>query len=128
RSPGICRKSQFLSPDRYNSPLTMEPNDKKPQAEPPQDENQIIAERRAKLAKLREAGPAFPNDFRRKHLSSDLHAQYGARSKEELEAEKPGPFVVAGRMLLKRVMGKASFATLQDMGGRIQVYVNNDVT
>src|SRR6185503_12344191 len=96
--------------------------------EPPQDENQIIAERRSKLAKLREAGPAFPNDFRRKHLSSDLHAKYGARTKEELEAEKPGPFVVAGRMLLKRVMGKASFATLQDMGGRIQVYVNNEVT
>jgi len=99
----------------------------KPMApEAPQDENQIIAERRAKLAKLRESGPAFPNDFRRKDLSSDLHAKYGAKTKEELEAEKPGPFVVAGRMLLKRVMGKASFATLQDMGGRIQIYVNND--
>ncbi|HUL96166.1 MAG TPA: lysine--tRNA ligase [Usitatibacter sp.] len=92
----------------------------------PQDENQIIAERRAKLAKLREAGQAFPNDFRREHLSSELHARYGAKTKEELEAEKPGPFVVAGRMMLKRVMGKASFATLQDMGGRIQLYVNND--
>jgi lysyl-tRNA synthetase class 2 len=97
-----------------------------PPAEAPQDENQIIAERRAKLAKLREGGQAFPNDFSRKHLSSELHAKYGAKTKEELEAEKPGPFAVAGRMLLKRVMGKASFATLQDMGGRIQIYVNND--
>src|SRR5205085_3836374 len=105
-------------------------NDKNnpPPPEAPQDENQIIAERRGKLAKLREAGPAFPNDFRRRDLSSDLHAKYGAKTKEELEADKPGPFVVAGRMLLKRVMGKASFATLQDMDGRIQIYVNNDVT
>ena len=90
------------------------------------DENQIIAERRGKLGKLREAGQAFPNDFRRKDLAADLHARYGAKTKEELEAEKPGPFVVGGRMLLKRVMGKASFATLQDMSGRLQVYVNND--
>jgi lysyl-tRNA synthetase class 2 len=96
--------------------------------EPPQDENQIIAERRAKLAKLRERGPAFPNDFKRRHLASELHSQFGDKTREELEAAKPGPFVIAGRMLLKRVMGKASFATLQDMSGRIQVYVNNDVT
>ncbi len=94
----------------------------------PPDENQIIAERRSKLARLREQGQAFPNDFRRQHLSSDLHARFGAKTKEELEGEKPGPFVIAGRMLLKRVMGKASFATLQDMSGRIQIYVNNDVT
>jgi lysyl-tRNA synthetase class 2 len=100
----------------------------KPPVEAPQDENQIISERRAKLAKLRELGPAFPNDFKRKHLASELHAAHGAKTKEELEASKPGPFVIAGRMLLKRVMGKASFATLQDMSGRIQIYVNNDVT
>ena len=93
----------------------------------PQDENQIIAERRAKLAKLREAGQAYPNDFRRKDLSDGLQRTHGAKTKEQLEAEKPAA-VVAGRMLLKRVMGKASFATLQDMGGRIQIYVNNDVT
>ena len=96
--------------------------------EPPQDENQIIAERRAKLAKLRQHGQAFPNDFRRSHLAADLQAAHGAKTKEELEGEKPGPFAIAGRMLLKRVMGKASFATLQDMSGRIQLYVNNDVT
>jgi lysyl-tRNA synthetase class 2 len=102
-------------------------HDRNESAAPP-DENQIIAERRSKLARLREAGPAFPNDFRRKDLSSELHAKHGAKTKEDLEGEKPGPFAVAGRMLLKRVMGKASFATLQDMGGRIQIYVNNDVT
>ena len=96
-------------------------------AEPPQDENQIIAERRAKLARLREAGIAFPNDFRRKDLAAELHRFHGGKSKEQLEAEKPAA-AVAGRMLLKRVMGKASFATLQDMSGQIQVYVNNDVT
>src|SRR4051812_23235932 len=93
----------------------------------PQDENQIIAERRAKLARLREGGNAFPNDFRRKDLAADLHAEHDAKSKEDLEAAKPTA-VVAGRMMLKRVMGKASFATLQDMSGQIQVYINNDVT
>ena len=95
--------------------------------EPPQDENQIIAERRAKLARLRGAGVAFPNDFRRKDLAAELHRFHGGKTKEQLEAEKPAA-AVAGRMLLKRVMGKASFATLQDMSGQIQVYVNNDVT
>ena len=107
--------------------MSGEKNDPAPVAAP-QDENQIVAERRAKLARLRAGGPAFPNDFRRKHLAADLHAAHGEKAKEQLESEKPGPVVVAGRMLLKRVMGKASFATLQDMSGRIQVYVNNDVT
>jgi lysyl-tRNA synthetase class 2 len=100
---------------------------KQGQAEAPQDENQIIAERRQKLARLRELGPAFPNDFRRRHLAGDLRAQYDGKTREELEAAKPSASV-AGRMLLKRVMGKASFATLQDMSGQIQVYINNDVT
>jgi lysyl-tRNA synthetase class 2 len=93
----------------------------------PQDENQIIAERRAKLGKLREQGQAFPNDFRREDLAADLRRSFDGKSKEELEAAKPRA-VVAGRMMLKRVMGKASFATLQDMSGQIQVYINNDVT
>jgi lysyl-tRNA synthetase class 2 len=95
--------------------------------EPPQDENQIVAERRAKLSRLRAQGPAFPNDFRRRDLAGDLARVHGEKTREALEAEKPAA-CVAGRMLLKRVMGKASFATLQDMSGRIQVYVNNDVT
>ncbi|HXZ47411.1 MAG TPA: lysine--tRNA ligase [Usitatibacter sp.] len=94
---------------------------------PPQDENQIVAERRAKLARLREKGPAFPNDFRRRDLAAELQERHGAKTREALESERPAA-CVAGRMMLKRVMGKASFATLQDMSGRIQVYVNNDVT
>jgi lysyl-tRNA synthetase class 2 len=94
---------------------------------PPQDENQIIAERRAKLAALRAQGNPYPNDFRREHLAGDLHRAYGALDKAELESH-PIHVAVAGRMMLKRVMGKASFATLQDMSGRIQVYLSNDVT
>ncbi len=91
------------------------------------DTNQIIEERRAKLASLREQGNAFPNDFRRQHLAADLHGEHGEKDNEELEAS-PVQVVVAGRMMLKRVMGKASFATLQDMSGRIQLYVTNDAT
>src|SRR4051812_553230 len=94
---------------------------------PAADEGQVFAERRGKLARMRESGQAFPNDFRRRDLAGDLHAAHDAASKEQLEADKPAA-VVAGRMLLKRVMGKASFATLQDMSGQIQVYINNDVT
>ena len=101
-------------------------NDKDPPV-PAADENQIIAERRAKLTKLRERGPAFPNDFRRRDLAGDLQRAHGEKAKEALEAEKPTA-CIAGRMLLKRVMGKASFATLQDMSGQVQIYVNNDVT
>ena len=92
-----------------------------------QDSNQIVEERRAKLRELRAQGNAFPNDFRRGHLAADLHRDYGASSNEELEPLKV-EVTVAGRMMLKRVMGKASFATIQDMSGRIQIYVTNDVT
>ena len=93
----------------------------------PQDTNQIIAERRAKLAALRETGTAFPNDFRRNHLASDLHKKYGDQSNDTLEKD-PISVEVAGRMILKRVMGKASFATIQDMSGHIQLYITNDIT
>lgn len=89
--------------------------------------NQIIAERRAKLKAIREQGVAFPNDFERKHLAADLHAKFGKKSHEELEALQV-QVAVAGRMMLKRVMGKASFATLQDMSGRIQLFISNDHT
>jgi lysyl-tRNA synthetase, class II len=91
------------------------------------DENTLIAERRAKLAALREqtGGNAFPNDFRRDAFAGDLQSTYGATSKEELEA-KNVHVKIAGRMMLKRVMGKASFATVQDMSGRVQVYVTDD--
>ena len=92
---------------------------------PPLDENQIIAERRAKLAALRAQGPAYPNDFRRDAVAGELHAQHDAKQNEELDAS-PVTVAVAGRMVLKRVMGKACFATLQDMSGRIQLYVTMD--
>jgi lysyl-tRNA synthetase class 2 len=100
---------------------------------PGHDDNKIIAERRAKLAAIREQGVAFPNDFRPEHKAADLHAEHGARSREDLEAN-PVPVVLAGRMMLKREAGKkAAFATLQDSSGpqcdgRIQIYVTLDVT
>ncbi len=89
---------------------------------PPVDENSLIAERRAKLARLREAGVAFPNDFRRNALAADLHATYAERSDEWLSAH-PVRVRVAGRMMAKRLMGKASFAKLQDGSGQVQVYL-----
>ena len=101
------------------------PPGKGPGGDPPQDENQIIAERRAKLAELRKRGTAFPNDFRREHLAADLHSAWDGKSNEEIEP-KQVVVAVAGRMMLKRVMGKASFATIQDMSGRIQLYVTRD--
>ncbi len=99
------------------------------------DENQLIAERREKLHALREAqtqgaGVAFPNDFKPLHHAADLHTLHGDSSAEQLTAA-PVQVSVAGRMMLKRVMGKASFATIQDgslgsHGGRIQLYVTRD--
>ena len=100
------------------------------QAAQAQDENSIIAERRAKLAVLREQGVAFPNDFRPEHKAADLHERYGELNNEQLEAQAI-KVSVAGRMMLKRVMGKASFATIQDASGRksdgrVQLYITND--
>ena len=94
------------------------------------DENQLITERREKLKALRSVGIAFPNDVKPEHRAEALFAQYDSKSKEELEPLAVS-VSVAGRMMLKRVMGKASFATLQDAsfgpsGGRIQVYINNE--
>jgi len=92
---------------------------------PKEELNEILAQRMAKLDAMREKGQAFPNDFRREHLSDNLHALYNDKSKEELDALAVN-VSVAGRMMMRRVMGKASFATIQDMGGRIQVYVTRD--
>jgi lysyl-tRNA synthetase class 2 len=86
------------------------------------DENHLIGERRAKLAKLRERGIAFPNDFRRNALAGDLLTAYGAKSGEALDAAQVR-VSVAGRMRAKRVMGKASFAKLEDSSGAIQVFL-----
>ncbi len=90
------------------------------------DENQLMAERRAKLARLRAGGEAFPNDFRRDALAADLHATFGGHDNEALEAN-PVRVRVAGRMMFKRVMGQASFAKLQDGSGQIQAYLQANV-
>ena len=90
-----------------------------------QDENQLVAERRAKLVEWRKTGKAFPNDFSRENLAGKLDELYAGKSAEELEG-MPIEVKVAGRMMLKRVMGKASFATIQDMSGRIQLYISRD--
>ena len=96
-----------------------------PSAPAAPDENHIIAERRAKLAEWRAGGKSFPNDFRRENLAARLDEVYGEKSREELEAT-PVEVRIAGRIMLKRVMGKASFATIQDLSGRIQVFISND--
>jgi len=98
------------------------------------DENQLIAERREKLQALRAGGVAFPNDFKPTHHAADLHHRHGQVPNEELEPQGI-TVAVAGRMMLKRVMGKACFATLQDGSfggsdttghGRIQLYITQD--
>jgi lysyl-tRNA synthetase class 2 len=89
------------------------------------DDNQLIAERREKLAALRRQGIAFPNDFKPRDRAAELVRKHGGLSNEELEplAVKVS---IAGRLMLKRVMGKASFGTLQDATGRIQLFVTKD--
>ena len=81
-----------------------------------EDENKLIAQRREKLAALRELGTAYPNDFRRDSLAAGLHGLYKDKSTEDLESMQIR-VSVAGRMMAKRVMGKASFTKLQDMSG-----------
>jgi lysyl-tRNA synthetase, class II len=90
-----------------------------------EEESRLVEERREKLKALRGAGGAYPNDFRRKDFAADLARRHGEKSKEQLENERLEASV-AGRMMLKRVMGKASFATLQDGSARIQIYVTSD--
>jgi lysyl-tRNA synthetase class 2 len=88
-------------------------------------ESGIIGTRREKLRQWRETGGAFPNQFRRDALARDLHTRAEGKSKEELEAANT-PAAVCGRVMLRRVMGKASFITLQDVSGRIQCYIRKD--
>ena len=90
-----------------------------------QDEQEQIRQRREKLTSLREEGIAFPTDFRRDALAGELLAEYAGKSAEELEAE-PVRVKIAGRMMTRRIMGKAAFSHLQDMSGQIQVYVSRD--
>ncbi len=106
-----------------------------PQPEPGADENKLVTERREKLAALRAqhqaAGTAvFPNDFKPTHHAADLQQQYGALENEALEPQGIA-VALAGRMMLKRIMGKASFATVQDGSfgathGRIQLFISRD--
>jgi lysyl-tRNA synthetase class 2 len=95
-------------------------------ANPPESEplTSIEAERRAKLARLRQAGPAFPNDFVRTDTAAQLHSRYAHATREELE-HQPVAVAVAGRLMLRRLQGKVSFATVQDGSGRIQFFVSD---
>ncbi len=94
-------------------------------AEQAPDLNNELKARKEKLVALREQGIPFPNDFRRENVSYKLHAEFGEKSAEELE-DLNIEVTIAGRMMTRRIMGKASFATLQDVGGRIQIYVSRD--
>ena len=94
------------------------------------DENHVIAERREKLNAIREnakqtGGAAFPNDFKPDHHAAALHAEFGGFDNEILQP-RAVQVSIAGRMMLKRVMGKASFATVQDSTGRIQLFISKD--
>ena len=97
-----------------------------PQADPVEDENKLIAQRREKLAELRQGDtPAFPNDFRRDALAADLHGMYGERDAETLEGVN-ATVAVGGRIMSRRIMGKASFVDIQDASGRIQLFIRKN--
>jgi lysyl-tRNA synthetase class 2 len=95
-----------------------------PKPPPSPDSNPIIDERRAKLMALRERGVAYPNDFRRQDLAAELVARYGKVERAALDLD-PADAKVAGRIMTKRLHGKSSFATIQDMSGQIQIYVTD---
>ena len=88
-------------------------------------QNELLALRRAKLDDLRSKGNAFPNNFKRNALAADLHSSYDSFKASELEKKKVA-VSVAGRIMLQRIMGKASFITLQDLSGQIQAYIKSD--
>ena len=88
-------------------------------------DNEIVRRRREQLSALREQGDAYPNDFRRDALAADLRARYGELDQDALE-QMEARFSLAGRMMSRRVMGKASFAHLQDSSGRIQLFLKRD--
>ncbi|MBN4079222.1 lysine--tRNA ligase [Beggiatoa alba] len=91
-----------------------------------EDTNALIAQRKTKLATLREAGNPFPNDFRRDAMAGELAAKYSETDNDTFDAE-PVRVKIAGRMMSRRIMGKASFAHLRDMSGQIQLFVTRDV-
>ena len=89
------------------------------------EDNEIVRIRRAKLEELRRRGGAYPNDFRRTAWARELHARHDGDERDALE-KAAVEVVVAGRVMLRRVMGKASFFTLQDGSGRIQCYLRKE--
>ena len=89
------------------------------------DQNKLVAERRQKLTALREQGFDFPNEFRRNTLAGQVKAIYTEHSNELLE-ERAIEVQVGGRMMTRRIMGKASFATYQDRSGKLQLFVQRD--
>jgi lysyl-tRNA synthetase class 2 len=95
---------------------------------PQHDENALIAERRGKLAALRGQGIAYPNDFKREHYARDLQDTYedAGRWTGEALAAAEHPVAIAGRLMAKRVMGKAAFAQIQDMTGGIQLFLQSN--
>lgn len=109
---------------RYEENPVSELETKTP-AEIAAERNAQVAQRREKLQGLREQGQAYPNGFERDALAQDLIAQYSELTKEALE-DQPVPVVVAGRIMTRRIMGKASFTHIQDMSGRIQLYIARD--
>ena len=90
-----------------------------------QDENNLFEVRKEKLKKLREQGKDYPNSFRRNELAKDLIKEYSDLSKDDL-GNKSISVKVAGRIMLRRLMGKASFTTIQDMSAQIQLYLRED--
>ena len=93
--------------------------------QPPVDENTLIEQRRTKLGELRARGQAYPNDFRRNVMAGELLAEYGEQDNAVLEAQ-PRRVKLAGRLMSRRIMGKASFAHVQDMSGRMQLFVQRE--
>lgn len=89
------------------------------------NDNDLIAQRRAQLQHLREKGNAYPNHFRRNALAAELLAEYTGKDQAEFE-QLAVKVKIAGRMMTRRIMGKAAFAHVQDMSGRIQIYVKRD--
>ena len=89
-------------------------------------EKAILEERRKKLDQLRDRGSAYGNSFKPQNSAKNLHDEYGGFSKEDLVKKNIKNISIAGRIVLKRVMGKASFATLRDASGDIQIYVTKN--
>ncbi|MBT8443795.1 MAG: lysine--tRNA ligase, partial [Gammaproteobacteria bacterium] len=107
-----------MSKDKNNAPET--------QVEAGVEDHRLVAERRAKLDALREAGFAYPNDRRRNALAGQIVTTFEHHTSEHLD-EEAVEVMIAGRLMAKRVMGKASFAKLQDRSGQVQIFVQRDV-